>query len=219
LGGNGSLAGLLPILGNLGIPTIGLPNTIDNDVPGTGRTLGFDSACNFAYPVANGLLATAHALPGRIFTLETLGGDSGMLALDIALGTGAHAVLIKEYPYDDDWLARRTLEAIDQHGYALIVHGEGARGSRTLADELFHRTKIRVRDTRLGHAQRGAVPSHLDRTLARHMAHLAYHALRDGIKMGIVVESDGRIHLRKGTLEGLPSRVPDQAIYDLVNAL
>jgi 6-phosphofructokinase 1 len=219
LGGNGSLRILLPILRDLGIPCIGLPNTIDNDVPGTELTLGFDSACNFAYPIADGILATARALPGRIFTLETLGGESGMLALEIAVGVGADAVLLREFDYEETWLGQRTLQAIQRHGYAMLVHGEGARGSRTLANTLQRLTAIRVRDTRLGHAQRGAAPTHRDRTLAVQMVRIARHALRDGSTIGTVVVNNGRPQFRPGTLEGLPPRVPDQAVYLAINEL
>ena len=217
LGGNGSLGTLLPILKALGVPCIGLPNTIDNDVPGTERTLGFDSACNFAYPLANGIGQTARALPGRIFTLETLGGDSGMLALDIALGVSADCVLLKEYDYDVKWLGLRLQNAVARQGYALAVHSEGARDSRTLPDIIYKSTGIRVRDTRLGHAQRGATPTHVDRLLAVQMAKFAFGALRDGVKVGTVVVGNGRIQLRVGTLEGLPTPMPDRTLYDSIN--
>ncbi len=219
LGGNGSLVILMPILADLGIRCIGLPCTIDNDVPGTERTLGFDSACNFAYPAADGIYATAQALPGRIFTLETLGGDSGMLALEIALGTDADAVLIKEYDYDITWVCQRLLSAVTHRGYALLVHGEGANGSRTLAEDIQRITEIRVRDTRLGHAQRGAKPTHLDRTLARQMAQITYCALRDGVDLGAVVVRDGHVQLHQGTLDGFPAQIPDRSLYDAINGL
>lgn len=217
LGGNGSLGALLPILQELGIPCIGLPNTIDNDVPGTERTLGFDSACNFAYPLANGISQTARALPGRIFTLETLGGDAGLLALDIALGVGADCVLLKEYDYDVNWLGQRLQKAVARQGYALVVHSEGARDSRTLPDIIYKITGIRVRDTRLGHAQRGAPPTHLDRMLAVQMAKIAYSALSNGVKVGVVVVRDGRVQLHEGTLEGLHTPMPDRTLYDSIN--
>ena len=219
LGGNGSLAILTPILRDLGLRCIGLPCTIDNDVPGTERTLGFDSACNFAYPAADGIYATAQALLGRIFTIETLGGDSGMLALEIAAGIGADAVLVKEYEYDIAWVGQRLLSVVHRQGYALLVHGEGAKGSRTLAEDIQHQTGIRVRDTRLGHAQRGARPTHLDRLLASQMARIAFYAVRNGIPLGAVVVRNGRVQLHEGTLEGFPAQIPDRSVYEAVNGL
>jgi 6-phosphofructokinase 1 len=82
-GGDGTLRHIPPLLQEWGIPCIGLPTTIDNDIPGTERTLGFDSACNYAYSTIDGIIATAHALAGRIFMVETLGGYSGFLAMNI----------------------------------------------------------------------------------------------------------------------------------------
>ena len=89
-GGNGTLTYIPPLLEAWGITCVGIPTTIDNDVSGTELTLGFDSACNYAYQAIDGVIATAHALPGRIFMVETLGGDTGYLALEVAYGAGAH---------------------------------------------------------------------------------------------------------------------------------
>lgn len=201
------------------MPCVALPTTIDNNVPGTERTLGFDSACNHACAAIDGVRATAHALPDRLFMVETLGGDTGFLALAAAHAAGAHAVLLPEYDYDDGWLAARLRAAVTRAGYALLVLSEGARGARTLADDLPRWTGIRVRDTRLGHAQRGARPSHLDRALAADMARLAHRALREGLASGAVVVREGRVRLHEGTLAGLPSPSPDRALYDAINGL
>lgn len=216
-GGDGTLRYVSPLLSEWGIPCIGLPTTIDNDIAGTEQTLGFDSACNYAYQAIDGILATGHALHNRIFTLETLGGNTGFLALEIAWGAGAHAVLVPEYPYDNDWLAERLKRAVGRHGYALLVHSEGIPASRTLAEDIFKWTDIRVRDTRLGHAQRGAKPSHGDRALAAHMARLAYQALRDGVRTGTVVVRQGKPLLHEGLLQGYPARLPSRDLYDQIN--
>ncbi|MCZ7543825.1 MAG: 6-phosphofructokinase [Anaerolineae bacterium] len=141
-GGDGSLRHLPPILREVGVPYVGIPTTIDNNVPGTEQTLGFDSACNFAYQALDGILATAHALPGRSFMVETLGGDTGFLALQIALGAGAHAVLIPEYAFDQAWLNRRLADAVAREGYALLVLSEGVPESRTLAQTIAEQTQI-----------------------------------------------------------------------------
>ncbi|MCA9907917.1 MAG: 6-phosphofructokinase, partial [Anaerolineae bacterium] len=93
-GGNGTLRHIPPLLAELGVVSIGIPTTIDNDVPGTEATLGFFSACDFAHRTIDGIRATGHALQGRIFTLETLGGDTGYIALEVAHSAGADVVLI-----------------------------------------------------------------------------------------------------------------------------
>ncbi|GAB4446946.1 MAG: 6-phosphofructokinase [Anaerolineae bacterium] len=218
-GGDGSLRHLPPILRAVGIPYIGIPTTIDNNVPGTEQTLGFDSACNFAYQALDGILATAHALPGRIFMVETLGGGTGFLALQIALGAGAHAVLIPEYGFDQAWLNRRLADAVAREGYALLVLSEGVPESRTLAQTIAEQTQIRVRDTRLGHAQRGAKPSHQDRVLAAQMADCAHDALRDGTAGAIILMRNHELVAHAGPLDSFPAPHPDAALYNRINGL
>lgn len=218
-GGDGTLRHVAPRLASWGVPCIVLPTTIDNDVPGTERTLGFDSACNYAYYALDGMRATAHALAGRIFTLETLGGDTGFIALAVAHGAGAHAVLLPEYEYADEWLTGRLRDAVDRFGYALLVLSEGVPAARTLAAHIPRRTGFRVRDVRLGHAQRGATPSHRDRVLAAEMAQLAYNGLRAGLAVGVVVVRDEQTQLYEGQLkpDTEPPRMPNHILYERIN--
>jgi 6-phosphofructokinase 1 len=218
-GGNGTLRYIPPLLQKWNIPCIGLPTTIDNDVPGTEMTLGFDSACNFAYHAIDGASATAHALRGRIFLVETLGGNCGNLALAVAHGAGAHAVIIPEYAYEDTWLSERITKALQTDGYALVVICEFARGARTLADDIPKWTGTRVRDVRLGHAQRGGNASHRDRVLAADMAQAAYIALKSGVQTGTACVTNGALTIREGGLEQTTLSVPDHALYNRINGL
>jgi 6-phosphofructokinase 1 len=215
-GGNGTLRHIPPRLREWDIPVIGIPTTIDNDVPGTELTLGFDSACNFAYHAIDGASATAHALHGRMFMVETLGGSCGNLALAVAEGAGAHAVILPEYQYNEDWLAARMKKMVDEQGYGLFVIGEGSRGARTLAEELPKLTGIRMRDVRLGHAQRGGVPSHRDRVLAVEMARLAQRSFREGVRYGVLVVQGGQMSLHSDPLPD-GAIMPDKARYDRIN--
>ncbi|MCS6835392.1 MAG: 6-phosphofructokinase [Anaerolineae bacterium] len=215
-GGDGTLRYVLPLLLSWGLPCVAIPTTIDNDVPDTDYTLGFDSACNYAYQAVDGVLATAHALGGRIFMLETLGGPTGYLALAVAHGAGAHAVLLPEYAYEQDWLAARLRAAAQAQGFALLVLSEGVAEARTLADTLAQRVGMRVRDVRLGHAQRGATPSHRDRTFARQAARLAHQAVRAG-QSGIVVQRGAGLELVASLSGQRPA--PDRALYDQINGL
>jgi len=218
-GGNGTLRYIPPLLRDWNIPSIGLPTTIDNDVSGTEMTLGFDSACNFAYHAIDGASATAHALRGRIFLVETLGGNCGNLALAVAHGAGAHAVILPEYAYEDTWLSERITTALKHDGYVLVVICEGARGARTLADDILKWTGTRVRDVRLGHAQRGGDTSHCDRVLAAGMAHAAYTTLKSGVQMGTACVINGALAIHKGSLEHLSLAAPDRVLYNHINGL
>jgi 6-phosphofructokinase 1 len=215
-GGDGTLRHVLPLLISWGVPCAAIPTTIDNDVPGTDYTLGFDSACNFAYHSIDGVTATAHALSGRIFMVETLGGSTGYLALAVAAGAGAHAVLLPEYDYDELQVAVRLRAAADVDGFALLVFSEGAKGARTLAETLPERVGMRVRDVRLGHAQRGGPPTHRDRVFARQAAELAVETLAAG-RSGVIVERGGVLQC----VETLPNKrpLPDAALYRRINGL
>jgi 6-phosphofructokinase 1 len=163
-------------------------------------------------------MTTAHALRGRMFMVETLGGFCGNLALAIAEGAGAHAVLLPEFDYDDAWLAARMKAAVERHGYGLMVVNEEARNARTLAQTLPEATGIRMRDVRLGHAQRGGVTSHIDRALAAELAHEAYHALRAESGSGVLIVRGGRVALQTGELP-MVKILPDRTRYDRINGV
>jgi len=218
-GGNGTLRHIPPRLREWGIPHIGIPTTIDNDVPGTEMTLGHDSACQFAYHAIDAALATAHSLRGRIFMVETLGGTCGNIALAVAQGAAAHAVIVPEYEYQEAWLAERMRTAVEKYGYGLFVITEFARGARTLFDELPKLAGIRVRDVRLGHAQRAGDASHGDRVLAARLAGAAYTALRDGATSGVLVVRGGQIVLHTDALPESGAPTPDFALYSAINGL
>ena len=218
-GGDGSLKHVLPLLEKWAVPCVAIPTTIDNDVAGTDYTLGHDSACNFALDAVEGIRATAGALPGRIFMLETLGGHTGYLALAIAQANGADAVLLPEYDYELDWLAQRMSAAVQRAGYSLVVLCEFVPGIDQIVDELPRRSGIRLRYTALGHAQRGADATHYDRRVARDMSRLAWRALKDGLRLGTVVMQDGALSLRAGRMPQSDKPPPDYALYARINGL
>ncbi len=218
-GGDGTLRHALPLLESWGISCIVLPTTIDNDITGTDYTLGHDSACNFARAAVDGIRATAQALPGRFFMLETLGAPSGHLALAIARASGAHAVLLPEYEVDLDWLADRVTSCVKRDGYALAVLSEATPGIERIVAEIPARAGIRLRYTALGHAQRGADASHLDRAVAREMSRLAWRALKDGCRLGVVLSRDGALSLREGSLPPGRKPAPDYEQYARINGL
>lgn len=218
-GGDGTINYVFPRLQTWAVSCIAIPTTIDNDVPGTDYTLGHDSACNYAWQTIEGIRATAHALPGRIFLVETLGGDCGCLALAIAYAGDADAVLLPEYDFAMDWLAPRLKTAVARRGYALLVLSEGLAAAERLTDQLPQMTGIRVRHTRLGHAQRGAAASHLDRQWAVDASRIAYDAWKRGPRAGIVVSRGGALTLQEIHATDAVKPAPDYLQYAFVNGL
>lgn len=218
-GGDGTIRHVAPLLAGWGVSSIVLPTTIDNDVAGTDYTLGHDSACNFALAAVDGIRATAHALPGRIFLLETLGAPTGHLALAIAYASGAHLALLPEYPLELNWLAQRLREIVAREGCALVVASEAYPDINRLVEEIPRRTGIRIRYTALGHAQRGADVSHRDRRIARAMSRIVWRAFQDGAANGLVILQDGALALHAGILPSRTKPPPDRALYEFVNQL
>ena len=218
-GGDGTIRHVAPLLAEWGVSCIVLPTTIDNDVAGTDYTLGHDSACNYAIPAVAAIRATAHALPGRIFLLETLGAPTGHLALAIAYASGAHLALLPEYPLDLNWLAQRLREIVARDRHALVVASEAYPDVDRLVEEIPRRTGIRLRYTALGHAQRGADVSHWDRRVARDMSRVAWRAFQDGNVSGTVLWRAGAAMLRQGSPPAEHKPPPDRRLYEYINQL
>ncbi len=216
-GGDGTIRYVAPLLAGWGISCVVLPTTIDNDVAGTDYTLGHDSACNFALQAVAGIRATAHALPQRIFMLETLGAPTGHLALAIAYASGAHLALLPEYPLELDLLSKRLKQIVAREGAALVVLSEAYPDIDRLVKEIPRRTGIRLRYTALGHAQRGADVSHRDRCVARDMSRVAWRAFKDCSGSGTVVLRDGKAILHQESLPGELKPPPDRHLFDFVN--
>lgn len=190
-----------------GLPTIGVPKTIDNDVVGTDFTIGFDTAIEIATESIDRLLTTAES-HDRVMVVEVMGRNTGWIALWSALASGADALLIPEIPTTVAELAERVSE-VHRSGkdFSIVVAAEGAtlraadgsservmisdRGDHygyerlggiavELARALDQQTGFEVRATILGHIQRGGSPTAADRTLARRLGNLAYEAAKEG---------------------------------------
>ena len=168
LGGDGSLAGAAA-LAALGVTTVGIPATIDDDVAACDETLGFDTAQATGVTLADGMRDSAEALP-RLFSLETLGGDTGMLAQAIGEAVCADVILRPEAPQTLDAIVAALQPSVDAGKAALIVASEGYPDLPGVLQAVEERTGLRVRDSRIGHAQRGGRPSPRDRRLARTLA-------------------------------------------------
>lgn len=189
IGGNGSLSGALA-LHRLGFPVVGVPATIDNDVNGTDIAIGVDTALNTILDAIDRIKDTASSHQ-RAFLIETMGRNSGYLALVSALAGGAELALIPEVDTPMEKVAH-TVESAYERGKAhcIIIVAEGWRpGTRALVDYLREREDelgFEVRLTVLGHIQRGGRPSAFDRVLATRLGAAAARALLDGAR-GVMV--------------------------------
>lgn len=189
LGGNGSIRGAAA-LANAGIKVVGLPGTIDNDVAGSEDSIGFDTATNFGLQMIDQFRDTLEALP-RLCVLETLGGGTGFLALEIARAGGADIALLPEHPKPYTELEALTRAAIQDHQYALIVASEGYPDLEQTVLKLEAEIGLRLRFSRPSHAMRGGRPSSHDRSLAAALGSAAVKALgRD--ESGMIGWQNGR---------------------------
>jgi 6-phosphofructokinase 1 len=192
IGGNGSYTGAKVFFEEFGMPCVGLPGTIDNDLFGTDYTIGYDTAINTALDSIDRIRDTAHSHE-RVFIVEVMGRDSGFIALDVAIAGGAEGALIPEDI--DDW--DKVIKHFNRPGkrkksFSIIVVAEGDEQGGALILE--KRLKdlypdLKIRSTILGHVQRGGSPSARDRILASRLGSEAVKALIDGktsITVGIV---------------------------------
>ncbi len=179
IGGNGSLTVASRLFEEHGIPTIGVPKTIDNDVVGTDSTFGFQTAVQIATDAIDRLHTTAES-HDRILVVEVMGRDAGWIALHAGIAGGATAIVVPEDPFDIETLTEIVRRRHDNGRYAsVVVVAEGAtprdksqvdvyKGnvSAVIAQELQARTGYEARLVQLGHLQRGGTPTSYDRVLA-----------------------------------------------------
>ncbi|MEX2415629.1 MAG: 6-phosphofructokinase [Paenibacillaceae bacterium] len=179
IGGDGSYQGANK-LNKLGIKTMGLPGTIDNDIPFTDFTIGFDTAVSIVVDAINKLrdTMTSHE---RSSVVEVMGRHCGDIALYAGLASGAETILVPEVTFDLDVIARRMKDNFD-HGkrHSIIIVAEGAGGGEEISKSIADRNGIESRVTVLGHIQRGGTPTHNDRNLASLLGDFAVRKLIEG---------------------------------------
>lgn len=166
IGGDGSFRAAEALQREHGVACAGIPGTIDNDLPGTERTLGFDTALNTAVEAIDRIRDTASS-HGRLFLVEVMGHSSGMLAVHTALACGAEAVLYPESP-DDSYealVSRLNTNWLRGKRSSIVVVAEGDTVGRAMAvgERLKRDHALDLRVVVLGHVQRGGSPSALDR--------------------------------------------------------
>ena len=193
IGGDGSFRGAYE-LSKAGIPVIGIPATIDNDVACTEYTVGFDTAMNTALDALDKLrdTATSHE---RCEVVEVMGREAGYIALNVGFAAGAEVILIPEIKYDIDKTVIKSIidgRNIGKHHYVVVV-AEGAGDAKYIADYIQKTTGIEAKATILGHIQRGGSPSLRDRLTGSRMGIAAIDCFSNGMYNRLVVEKNGKI--------------------------
>jgi len=192
IGGDGSFRGAADLSAE-GIPCIGLPGTIDNDIAMTEYTIGYDTAMNTAMELIDKLIDTASS-HDRCSVVEVMGRRAGYIALNTGIACGATAIITTEMPYDLISVAekiKKSREAGKNH--FIIVVSEGIGNSQKIAEEISEHVHIDCRATILGHVQRGGAPTLRDRVEASRMGYYAVELLAKGIGNRVVGLQHGEV--------------------------
>lgn len=179
IGGDGSYRGARALTEH-GFPCIGVPGTIDNDIPGTEFTIGFDTALNTVIDSIDKIrdTATSHE---RTYVIEVMGRNAGDLALWAGLAGGAESILIPEENYDMNDIINKLQRGHDRgKKHSIIIVAEGVGSGMEIGKEIQERTGHETRVTVLGHVQRGGSPTATDRVLASRLAAKAVELLLEG---------------------------------------
>jgi 6-phosphofructokinase 1 len=186
IGGNGSLGGAHDLHMEFGINSMVVPASIDNDIPYTDSTIGYDTAVNTALDAIDKIRDTA-ASHERVFIIEVMGRDNGFIALEVGLGAGAEIILVPEVKCDFEKVAKRLQQGMDRGKLStIIVVAEGACSGQDLKEYLAKKLHVDVRVTVLGHIQRGGSPSAESRSLACKLGSAAVELLLQGQRNKLV---------------------------------
>ena len=192
VGGDGSFRGAHE-LHKQGIQVVGIPVTIDNDVAGTDYSIGFDTALNVIIDIMSKIRDTASS-HDRIFVIEVMGRDSGMIAVNTGIACGADYILIPEIKVDLAKMANEIKHHREGKRHTLIIVAEGTASASDVASSIKLLVGHEVRISVLGHIQRGGSPSAMDRILAAEFGKKAVDLLLQG-------ESDCMIGIKSMKIE------------------
>ena len=192
-GGDGTFRGA-QALSRKGVPCIGVPGTIDNDIGCSDYTIGFDTACNTAIECIDKLRDTMQSHE-RCSVVEVMGRRAGHLALQVGCAVGATAICLPErqLDFDTEIVERMRIGRIKGRNHHIIIVAEGYGSAQEVADQIHEATGIDTRVTILGHIQRGGSPSAMDRVMATRMGYAAVRALMDGKTNRVVVFDNNQV--------------------------
>lgn len=220
IGGNGSLAGGLE-LQKIGMPVVGIPGSIDNDLYGTSMAIGVDTCLNNIIEVVDKIKDTA-AAHHRAFVVEVMGRHSGYLAVMSALASGAEMAIVPEMETSleeiGDQMERAFFERNKSHFIAMVAEGATLK-TQEIYEHLCRFDHHETRITILGHLQRGGAPSAFDRILASYLGAAAVDCILEGVSGVMVGQIDGQ--LARTPLEHVVKRTSGfrKQIYDMVHLL
>ncbi|MGE8292025.1 MAG: 6-phosphofructokinase [Sphingobacterium sp.] len=181
IGGDGTFTGASKFIDEFDFPIIGLPGTIDNDLAGTDFTIGYDTAINTVIQAVDKIRDTAES-HDRVFIIEVMGRDSGLIAIRSGISTGAEAVLVPEFEVDYDTIMKRLDKSRKNKSSRIIIVAEGDKEGGMIVSEKIKENfpHYDVRLSILGHIQRGGSPTCMDRVLASRLGVAAVEALVAG---------------------------------------
>ncbi len=218
IGGDGSFKGAYSLY-EQGLNTVGIPGTIDNDISGTARTIGFDTAVNTVTDAINKVrdTATSHE---RVYVIEVMGRHSGAIALMAGLAGGAESILVPEVPYDIETVCGRLDRGVRRGKlHSIILVAEGAGSALAIGEQIKQKTGMDTRVTILGHIQRGGTPTAFDRMLASLMGSRAVDLIREN-RGGVMVTWQGGEIATSDIAAGLKQQIPfPSAMYELAQIL
>lgn len=215
IGGDGSFRGARDLT-HAGIPCVGVPGTIDNDIASSEYTIGFDTAMNTAVEMVDRLRDTTES-HDRCSVVEVMGRRCGDLALQTGIAVGATSILVPEIPFDfqKDIIDRMYFTQKTGKKHFIIVVAEGVGGVDQLAKDIEEKTGIETRATVLGHVQRGGSPTLRDRVVGSEMGCCASKLLFEGIGNRVVVMRENKV-VDLDITEALDmKRVFDNNLYDI----
>ena len=216
IGGDGSYRGARD-LSLRGIPCVGVPGTIDNDISSTEYTIGFDTAMNTAMEMVDKIRDTAQS-HDRCSVVEVMGRRAGYLALQTGIAVGATAVLVPEVEFKiEDVIDKILLTKKTGKKHFIVVVAEGVGGVEEIAKKIEAETGVEARATILGHVQRGGNPTVRDRVMATEMGYAAVKLLKDGIGNRVIGWKKGEI-VNYDIYEALNMKKPfDNEMYEIAH--
>ncbi len=222
IGGDGSFTGADLLNREHGVPCAGIPGTIDNDLPGTDRTLGFDTALNTAVEAIDRIRDTASSHE-RLFLVEVMGRRSGMLAVHTAIACGAEAVLYPESA-EDTYAAlvgqlRENWERGKRSSIVVVAEGDQEGGALKVGDRLRREFGLDLRVVVLGHIQRGGSPTAMDRIWGSRWGVEAVKRLAGGETAFYLGVDAGQLVVRPLAAIHNPRPDPPRELSDLVAVL